>query len=136
MPWWLGELATYGWWVAGVSLLAFAGTLILIPVLVVRMPSDYFARPSPPPESWRRRHPAIRITVLLLKNLFGLALVTAGLIMLFTPGQGILAIVAGLSFLDVPGKRTLERRIVANPRMLRAINSLRARAGRPPLQLP
>ena len=53
--------------------------------------------------------------------------------MLFTPGQGILSILMGLSLLNVPGKRSMERRIVGNPVVLRTLNAVRARAGRQPL---
>jgi hypothetical protein len=35
--------------------------------------------------------------------------------------------------LNVPGKRAMERRIVGNPVVLRALNSVRSHAGRPPL---
>jgi hypothetical protein len=51
------------------------------------------------------------------------------------PGQGMLTILLGLMLLDVPGKRRLERRIVGRRRILKAINRLRKRFGRPPLVL-
>ncbi len=132
---WLGNIQRLGWWIVAASILGFVGSLIVVPVLVVRMPADYFADRARPPESWRGRHPAIRMTVLGIKNLSGFILVTAGLVMLFTPGQGMLAILIGLSLLDMPGKRALERRIIGNPTVLGGVNALRARAGRPPLKL-
>jgi hypothetical protein len=73
--------------------------------------------------------------LITLKNVVGIVLLMAGIVMLFTPGQGILTILLGLSFVDFPGKRGLERRIVGNPVVLDKINSLRARANRPPLEI-
>jgi hypothetical protein len=49
------------------------------------------------------------------------------------PGQGILTILLGLIFLDIPGKRPLEARIIRRPAVLSAINKLRARYDKPPL---
>jgi hypothetical protein len=70
------------------------------------------------------------------KNLLGALLVLAGLAMLVLPGQGILTILLGLAFLDLPGKRRAELWLVSRPPVLAAVNRLRLRAGREPLQLP
>jgi hypothetical protein len=43
--------------------------------------------------------------------------------------------VIGLILLDFPGKRGIERRIIARPRVLGAINRVRARFNRPPMEL-
>jgi len=51
------------------------------------------------------------------------------------PGQGILTILLGLIFLDIPGKRPLEARIIKRPAVLSAINNLRAKYSKPPLEL-
>jgi archaellum biogenesis protein FlaJ (TadC family) len=122
-------------WVVWLSVVTFLGSLILVPVVVVRMPADYFVRSSPSSESWTARHPVIRICGLVAKNVLGLVFVLSGLVMLFIPGQGILVTLLGISLLDVPGKRNLERKLISIPRVGRAINALRARAGRPPLDL-
>ena len=64
-------------------------------------------------------------------------LVLLGLIMALpgVPGQGLLTALIGLTLLSFPGKRKLERRFVKIPALLRAINRLRARFARPPLEL-
>ena len=64
-------------------------------------------------------------------------LVVLGLIMALpgVPGQGLLTALIGLTLLSFPGKRRLERRFVRIPALLRAINRLRARFARPPLEL-
>jgi hypothetical protein len=62
--------------------------------------------------------------------------VIAGLIMILTPGPGIIGILAGVALMDLPGKRAMERKIIALPKVLTAINRLRARYGHPPLMAP
>jgi hypothetical protein len=42
----------------------------------------------------------------------------------------------GISLLDFPGKRTLEKKIVRHPSVHRAIDKIRQRAGQSPLVLP
>ena len=69
----------------------------------------------------------------MLKNLFGVILLLGGMAMLVLPGQGILTILIGLSLLDFPGKRALERRIVGRPLVLQAINRIRRKFNKSPL---
>jgi len=123
-------------WAFWLSLLTLVLSLVLVPLLIVRMPADYFTRSTPDPESWRGQHPVVRWTVRGLKNAAGLLLLLAGLVMLVTPGQGLLTALVGFSLLDIPGKRRLEIRVLRTPGVRRACNALRRRAGQPPLQLP
>ncbi len=108
------------------SVVLFVGTLVAVPWLLVRLPADYFVRP-PPPRSlpWK-----------LLRNLVGALLVLVGLALLVLPGQGILTVLLGLSALDLPVKRRLLRRILGQPRVQEAVQKLRRKAHRPPLQIP
>jgi hypothetical protein len=64
-------------------------------------------------------------------------LILLGLVMALPgiPGQGFLTMIVGLTMLDFPGKRGLERRLIARPRILRTINRLRARFNRAPLEM-
>ncbi|MGQ0634897.1 MAG: hypothetical protein ACT4QC_09825 [Planctomycetaceae bacterium] len=110
----------------------FVGSLVLVAVLVVQIPAGYFRdeeldRPS---ATW---HPALRWTWLIVKNVLGVGLVVAGVIMLLTPGQGILTLLVGLMLMDIPGKRRLERSLVRRKHVLDALNKLRSRFGKPPL---
>lgn len=65
----------------------------------------------------------------------GLLLLLAGVIMLVTPGQGVITVLIGLILMDFPGKYGLERKLVTQPAVLRSINWLRAKADQPPLVL-
>src|SRR6187399_2589877 len=90
------------------SAVFFVGSLIVIPILLVRLPVDYFDERQP--RVWLQGYPSvIRVTTFVLKNLVGAVFVLAGIAMLVLPGQGILTILIGLSIVDFPGKHRLER---------------------------
>ena len=123
-------------WLGAFSAVTFVGSLLLIPILCVRMGQDYFMPHRDKEETLAGRHPVIRWTGLILKNIIGMLLVAAGIAMLFLPGQGVLTVVIGIMMLNFPGKRRLELRMIRLPGVLRVINALRARARHAPLQLP
>lgn len=122
--------------IAAASLLLFLGSLIVLPILIARIPADYFVRRRASALPFSRAHPVLRILLLVVKNLVGAVFLVAGLIMLFTPGQGILAILVGVTLLDIPGKRRLELAIIRRPHILKAVNWIREQSHRAPLQLP
>ena len=116
------------------SIVCFVGTLVAIPFILVKLPPQYFDERHP--RRWmEHHHPVLRLTGLALKNVVGIVFVLAGVAMLFLPGQGILTMLIGLSLVDFPGKRRLERKIIGQPEVLRTINRLRAKFGRPPLSI-
>jgi hypothetical protein len=114
------------------SLVGFIGSLIAIPLILVRLPPDYFDIRVP--RHWMKdHHPVLRLVGLALKNAVGLVFLLAGLAMLFLPGQGILTMLIGVSLLDFPGKRRLEATLIGQPTVLSAINSMRNKFNKPPL---
>ena len=119
---------------AAVGLGVFAGTTVLslavVAVVLVRLPATYFQDESVP--LMATRHPVVRWCALILKNILGFFLVALGLLLSLpgVPGQGLLTALIGVMLLDFPGKRRLERRLVSRPRLLAAINALRARFGK------
>ena len=133
---WLRGYETMLWWLGALSIVMFVASLVALPLIVVRIPADYFARD---PRSGSRRSgqsTGPHLLGRLGKNLLGIVLVLAGVGMLVLPGQGILTILIGLMLMDFPGKRALEQRLVQQPSVLRAINWMRAKAHRPPLEIP
>ena len=123
------------WWIGILSMATFVGTLIVIPILVVRIPEDYFKLEKQDPDRYHGRHPVTRLIGLVVKNIIGIIFVLAGLAMLLLPGQGLVTILIGITLTNFPGKYALERHIVQQPTVLRAINWMRAKANRPTLQV-
>ncbi len=123
-------------WLSVASAIMFVGSLLLIPFLCVRMGEDYFMPHRDKEETLAGRHPVLRWTGLILKNVVGLVLLLAGIAMLVLPGQGLLTMVMGIMMMNLPGKRKLELWLIRLPGVTKIINHLRARAKHPPLQLP
>ncbi len=128
------HLAQYFEWLALISVVMLIATLVAVPALVARIPEDYFCHPRR--VSVPARHPLLRWLLFSLKNLFGALLVLAGLIMLVTPGQGLLTLLIGLMIMNYPGKYQLERWLITRLRLLPALNWLRQRRNKPPLIVP
>jgi hypothetical protein len=63
---WIEEHQVVAWWLFAVSVATFFGTLIVVPILVIRIPQDYFVRGRSRDTAWRRRHPVVRWTILSL----------------------------------------------------------------------
>ena len=134
MPDWITINEATLWYLAVFSFISFIATLLLVPVLVVRIPEDYFAEKKRHRwEPWADEHPVIRWSLLLAKNLLGYIFIVLGIIMLVLPGQGILTILIGIMFINFPGKYRLERWVVLRAPVLNVINRLRRRSGRMPL---
>jgi hypothetical protein len=130
---WLEQHQAVLWGLLGLSMGTILLTVLLLPLLLARMPADYFVRKAPPPESWRARHPAVRWALRVLKNAVGTALILVGIPLVPLPGPGFVTMLAGFALVDFPGKRRLELRVVRVAGVLSGVNWLRARAGRPPL---
>ena len=116
------------------SIVFFVGSLIAIPFILIRLPTDFFDIRIPRP--WMKdHHPVLRLLGHLVKNIVGVIFLFAGFLMLFLPGQGILTMLIGISMLDFPGKRKLEAKLIGQPAVLNAINSMRDKFGKPPLTI-
>ena len=116
------------------SAIGFIGTLIAIPMILVRLPADYFDTRTP--RHWMKdHHPALRLSGLVVKNVVGIVFLLAGFAMLFLPGQGVLTMLIGVSLMDFPKKRELEAKMVGQPTLLGVINAMRNKYGKPPLTL-
>jgi len=138
---WLSELwasITWGQILIGVGL--FVGSLTLsfaaIAIVMVKVPKNYFSthykRDFLPGSSF-----IVRWGAVIAKNILGVFLILLGIVLSLpgVPGQGILTILLGLIMLDIPGKRPLEARIIKRPAVLSAINNLRAKYGKEPLEV-
>jgi hypothetical protein len=119
------------------SAVLFVLSVIGLPMILTRMPTDFFSRPERRRLQLAERDRAFRFVVLRgLKNALGGVLLLLGLLMLVVPGQGLVTIFVALFLLDFPGKRRLQRWIISRLVVHRPVNALRRRAGRPALELP
>jgi len=117
------------WWMGAVSLGAFVLTILILPVVIIRLPEDYFVREKAD-GFISRQNPGLRLFLLILKNFAGLLFLLMGIVMLFVPGQGILTILAGLSIMNFPGKRRLEIELASKEKVMRGLNWIREKGHR------
>jgi hypothetical protein len=107
-------------------------SLVIVGIVMVKIPENYFSSHYQhdflPNSSWVTRWGAV-----VAKNIAGLILIIAGIIMLIGPGQGILTILIGLILMDIPGKRPLEAKLIKRPVILAAVNNFRSKYNKPPL---
>jgi hypothetical protein len=108
-------------------------SLALAGAVVISWPPHRFTRDPEP----RDGHIVWHVIGLIAKNVAGVILLLLGLIMALPgiPGQGVLTMIIGVTMIDFPGKRRLERRLLRHPRVRHAVNRLRARFRRPPLEV-
>ncbi|HEY4185389.1 MAG TPA: hypothetical protein VGP07_09985 [Polyangia bacterium] len=126
-----------GWvWGLAIAAVATVATIGLAAIVAVRWPIDHFKGEHPRP-FMEGRHPLLRGSAILGKNIGGVFLILIGIIMALpgVPGQGFLTILIGLTLVDFPGKRRLELWFIHRKAVLRAVNELRARFGHPALEI-
>jgi hypothetical protein len=143
MPEWLQKWIPEGWtgthllWFSiGLFIVMLVGSILLVGFILVKLPADYFVN-NHTPLAWKDRHPVIRWTLIILKNLLGVFLVLLGIVLSLpgVPGQGILTILLGVMMLDFPGRRRFEKWLLSRRGVLNSVNKLRARYGKEPMRL-
>ena len=114
-----------------VSALIFVVSLIFTPFLVSKIPQDYFTKPQ-----YHKLEIKLfsHLIIVVLRSVFGFLLILLGVVMLFTPGQGILAIIVGLFLMEFPGKKRLEHKIIENEITFKSLNWMREKFKKPPLE--
>jgi hypothetical protein len=130
------HLETILLWASGLSLLGLVATAAGVPWVVARLPHDYFNQAHRAVWRLRAEEPWYALLLGGVKNLVGALLVLLGVVMLVTPGQGLLTLLVGLLLMNFPGKYQLERWLVRRPGVLKALNWLRARRDQPPFDPP
>jgi hypothetical protein len=122
------------WWLALLSFVMLLVGVIVAPLWAARIPPDYFTRDRRRRQARDRSSPA-HMARLVLRNVLGVLLAAAGVVMLVLPGQGVLAILVGVMLTDFPGKFRMARWLVSRSAVRASINWMRGRAGREPLVL-
>lgn len=111
-------------------------SLAAVPLLVIRLPADYFRAPRPPLIARLRGATALGRVGLIVKNMLGLVVGLLGVAMLVLPGQGVLTILLALVLLDLPQKHALEARVLRRPGIRKALDAIRHRFDKPPFEVP
>ena len=125
------EFITLAW----VSFVLVIVSIAIIPLIVIKIPEDYFHERYRIKISKESSHPIIAQFLTGLKNIVGFIFIVLGILMLILPGQGILTILIGLFLMNFPGKYRIERKIVSTPKVLKSLNWIRIKAKKPPLVL-
>jgi hypothetical protein len=120
-------------WGIVISAVLTVGSIGLAVAIVVHWPANRFSDTHAPAKGT----PLVEVLHAIWRNVAGVILILLGIAMSLPgiPGQGFLTIIIGITLLDIPGKRGLERRLISRPRILRLINGMRARFKRPPMEL-
>ena len=116
-------------WLGLLSFCTFIISLALIPLLIGKIPEDYFVRRAISAKTWNWRSGFGRVLWLILRNITGGILLLAGVIMLFLPGQGILTIIVGFILMTFPGKQHLISSLTAQASVRRGLDWIRTKAG-------
>jgi len=122
--------------IIAVMMASFAVSLVIVVLVLINIPKDFFCSDYEH-HLFSDRHPVIRWIAIVAKNLLGMCLIAAGIVLSLpgVPGQGLLTILIGLILTDIPGKRSLEVKLLSRPSILAAVNKLREKYHRAPLQL-
>ena len=121
-------------WLGLLSLMTFIGSLIAIPVIIARLPANYFIRHWQIVAERRERYPFVGKLTIVFRNGVGFVFLVAGIAMLLLPGQGIITILIGISFMDFPKKHQLVDYLVRRPRVIRVLNWIREKERKPPFE--
>ncbi len=114
-----------------ISAIVFVVSLLAMPFLLSKIPVDYFVQ--------NKQHKVeikgvSGLLIVAIKTIVGLVLLLAGIIMLVTPGQGIISILLGLFLLEFPGKRKLELKFINHEPTFKTLNWLRSKVNHPPFK--
>ena len=120
-------------WLGALSFIIFIFSLLTIKWLVALIPSDYFIKKNS--SEFRSNYPIFWLLSIIIKNLVGYTLIIGGILMLVLPGQGLFTIFVGLMLSNYPGKFYIERKFIAIPSVLKAINWLRKKSNTPSIRI-
>ena len=116
------------------SVLTFIGSLVAIPWIIARLPENYFIRHRQLVAERHKSHPLLARITLVFRNALGLVFLVAGIAMLVLPGQGVITILIGLSFMDFPKKHQAVDYLVRRRRVIKLLNWIRQKEKKPPFR--
>ncbi|NND92371.1 MAG: hypothetical protein HKN42_16040 [Granulosicoccus sp.] len=129
---WLSENSLVVSSLASGSVVLLALTVLAIPRVVSHLPADYLLNRLDQP--LRRDVPSLMFSG--LRAILGLFIVCLGLIMMVTPGPGVIMLLLGLSVAQFPGKHRLLIYLATRPQVFKSLNWMRQRHAREPFRHP
>ena len=121
-------------WLGVFSLLTFIGSLIAVPWIVGKLPVDYFILHRKRVAERHEQHPLAAKIIFVSRNLIGFVFFLAGVVMLVLPGQGIITILIGISFMDFPRKHAVVDYFICRPKVIKLLNWIRKKEKKPPFE--
>jgi len=131
----LDFVRAHKFFIGGISLAMFVVSVILVPVFVQILPADYFKKKKIRTKPKWVPFP-LHVLYLVVKNIIGIILIILGLAMLVLPGQGLLTLIVGIILTDIPGERQAFLFVLRRTPVLKAMNWLREKKGKPVFELP
>jgi hypothetical protein len=129
---WLSDYTLFLSVAAGASIALMLVSLAATPWFVASLPPDYLRPRAPDYRSKGLR----RMLLQVFRNIVGLLFVILGLILLVTPGPGLVVLLVGVSLAEFPGKHRLLINIAIQPNVFSSLNWMRTRRGKPPFEYP
>ena len=103
-------------------------TVVAAPWAVSRLPSNYLLQ-----RLERSSKQGIWYSVASVSRaLLGFLVTLLGLVMLITPGPGVIMLLLGISIAEFPGRNRLLIYLATRPNVLSSLNWMRKRHGKPP----
>jgi hypothetical protein len=121
-------------WLGLLSVVTFIGSLLAIPWIIGRLPPNYFIRHRQNVAARHERHPLMAKVIFVTRNSIGFVFFLAGIAMLILPGQGLITILIGLSFMDFPKKHDVVDFLIRRPRVIQFLNWIRRKEKKPPFE--
>ena len=131
---WISDYNQIIQWAGIVSVFLFFLSLFLLRYVIIRMPEDYFITTSSISKS-HSKSPQ-KIIVRVAKNVVGFLLTICGIILLFTPGQGMITILIGLCLIDLAIVNQFKKKIINNSKVQKALNWIRTKKSVKPFNFP
>src|SRR4029453_9707572 len=75
---WLYEHGAVLWWLGALSVVMCVGTLVALPLVVARLPRDYFTQAQRPVRRHQAQSPGARVLWHLGKHMLGILIVLVG----------------------------------------------------------
>ena len=121
-------------WVGIASIFLFFLSLFLLRYVILRLPEDYFIKVSSISKSNSKS--LKKIIVRIAKNALGFLLTICGIVLLFTPGQGMITILIGLCLIDLAFVNQWKKKMIYNSKVQKALNWIRSKKSVKPFNFP